>query len=102
MAASGDTFVSAMLGLAGGANVFAAGGERYPVITPGALRDADPARVFLSSEPFPFTEKHAAELAGATGLPLERFVLADGELLSWHGSRTAPGIDYAEELLTSP
>ena len=99
MAASGDTFVSAMLGLAGGVNVLAGAAERYPAITAQALRDADPARVFLSSEPFPFTAKHAAELAGATGLPLERFVLADGELLSWHGSRTAPGIDYAESLI---
>lgn len=101
MVASDDTFVSAMLGVAGGRNVFPRTADRYPAITAAALRDADPARVFLSSEPFPFTERHAAELAEATGLPRERFVLADGELLSWHGSRTAPGIDYAETLLQS-
>jgi len=34
-----------------------------------------------------------------TGLPAERFALADGEYLSWHGSRTPAGIDYAEELI---
>ncbi|MHB0949434.1 MAG: cobalamin-binding protein [Gemmatimonadaceae bacterium] len=101
MAVSGDTFVSAMLALAGGDNVFAHAAERYPTITPDALREADPDRVFLSSEPFPFTAKHAAELSGATGLPLERFVLVDGELLSWHGSRTPRGIDYAGALLAS-
>jgi hypothetical protein len=26
-------------------------------------------------------------------------VLADGEYLSWHGSRTPDGIDYAESLI---
>lgn len=99
MAVSSDTFVSAMLALAGGENVFAEVPDRYPAITPDMLRDADPARVFLSSEPFPFAARHADELAAATGLSRERFVLADGELLSWHGSRTARGIDYAAVLL---
>ncbi|HEY0995208.1 MAG TPA: helical backbone metal receptor, partial [Gemmatimonadaceae bacterium] len=99
MAVSDDTFVSAMLGLAGGENVLAGAAERYPTVTAEALRDAAPDRVFLSSEPFPFTATHAAELAAATGLPVERFVLADGELLSWHGSRTARGVDYAGALL---
>lgn len=101
MVVGGDTFVSAMLALAGGANVFADSAERYPAITPDALREANPDRVFLSSEPFPFAAKHAAELSEATGLPLGRFVLVDGELLSWHGSRTAKGIDYAGALLQS-
>ncbi len=101
MAVSGDTFVSAMLGLAGGANVFSGTADRYPAITPASLRDANPDRVFLSSEPFPFAAKHAAELSEETGIPLERFVFVDGELLSWHGSRTARGIDYAGDLLAS-
>jgi len=44
---------------------------------------------------------HADELAQATGLPRERFVIADGEYLSWHGSRTPDGIDYAEGLIAA-
>jgi hypothetical protein len=55
--------------------------------------------VLLPNEPFPFQEKHVEELATLTRLPRERFRLADGELLSWHGSRTPRGIDYAESLL---
>ena len=39
------------------------------------------------------------ELAEHTGLPRERFAIADGEYLSWHGSRTPDGIDYAAELV---
>jgi iron complex transport system substrate-binding protein len=99
MAVSGDTFVSAMLAGAGGENVFANAAARCPTIEPADLADADPALVLLSSEPFPFDERHADEMAAESGLPRDRFRLVDGELLSWHGSRTAPGIDYAERLI---
>lgn len=91
MTISDDTFIAGLLSLAGGQNVFGSREERYPTITAGELHHADPLRVLLPSEPFPFQAHHAAELAGQSGLPLERFVLADGELLSWHGSRTPRG-----------
>ncbi|HYW06929.1 MAG TPA: cobalamin-binding protein [Longimicrobium sp.] len=99
MAAAGDTFVSEMLALPGGANVFADRPTRYPEVTPDELAAADPDAIFLSSEPFPFTETHAAELAAATGLPRSRFHFVDGEYLTWHGSRTPAGIDYAEGVI---
>lgn len=93
------TFVDALLGLAGGENVFPDSADRYPTVNATELADANPAAVLLSSEPFPFQERHADELSGLTGLPRERFHLADGELLSWHGSRTPRGIDYAESVI---
>ncbi|MDQ6925495.1 MAG: helical backbone metal receptor [Candidatus Eremiobacteraeota bacterium] len=99
MAAGGDTFVAALLDQAGGENVFAAADSRYPEITAAVLATADPDVVLLSSEPFPFQERHAEELVAETGLPRERFRFADGELLSWHGSRTVGGVDYADALL---
>ena len=99
MAANADTFVSAMLADAGGINVFAQTPERYPTITPEALGAANPDVVLLSTEPFPFKGSHADELAALTGLSRERFRIVDGELLSWHGSRTPAGIDYAEQVI---
>lgn len=99
MAVSDDTFVSALLELAGGENVLAEADERYPIVTPEALREAGPDVVLLSSEPFPFAEAHRDELVLATRLPAERFQFVDGELLSWHGSRTPAGIDYAERVV---
>ena len=102
MVAAGDTFVGALLALPGGANVFADHPDRYPAVEPAAIAAADPDLVLLSSEPFPFREKHADELSGLTGLPRERFRLVDGELLSWHGSRTPAGIDYAERVIRAP
>lgn len=100
MAAGGDTYAHALLELAGGRNVFAHRAERYPEIEPAELTAAAPSLVLLSTEPFPFDKSHQTELAAATGLPAERFYIADGEYLSWHGSRTPAGIDYAVELLT--
>jgi ABC-type Fe3+-hydroxamate transport system substrate-binding protein len=103
MAAGGDTFVSALLEQAGGENVFARhpaeGPERYPTITEAELAAADPSLVLLATEPFPFAERHVQELAEATNLSRERFRIVDGELLSWHGSRTVAGVDYAATVL---
>jgi iron complex transport system substrate-binding protein len=101
MVAGGDTFVTAMLALSGGVNVFAEHRERYPAVTSEELASADPDAVFLSSEPFPFKERHADELAAATGLPRSRMHFVDGEYLSWHGSRTPAGIDYAERVIAA-
>ena len=101
MTITDDTFIAGLLKLAGGQNVFGARQGRYPVITAAELHEADPLLVLLPDEPFPFQAKHADELASLSRLPRDRFRLVDGELLSWHGSRTPRGIDYAELVLRS-
>jgi ABC-type Fe3+-hydroxamate transport system substrate-binding protein len=101
MAVNADTFVSALLTDAGGQNAFAFQAARYPTITPEELGAADPDVVLLSTEPFPFKPSHADELSKLSGLPRERFQIVDGEMLSWHGSRTPAGIDYAERVIMS-
>jgi len=101
MVANADTFVSAMLADAGGINVFASAAERYPAITPEELASASPDVVLLSTEPFPFKESHADELSALSGIPRDRFRIVDGELLSWHGSRTPAGVDYAEQVMSA-
>lgn len=102
MAADTGAYVSALCERVGGRNVFAAepGADAgYPTFDAERLAALDPDRVLLSSEPFPFADKHRVELSEATGLPLERFVLADGKDLSWHGSRTAAGLREARRCL---
>lgn len=99
MTVNSDTFVDALLTQAGGANVFGDRAERYPAVSAEEIAAADPAAVLLSTEPFPFEDQHADELAEATGLGRGRFRIVDGELLSWHGSRTPRGIDYAEAVI---
>lgn len=91
MVAGGDTFISDMLHRAGFSNVFAHRKERYAEITPAELAAADPDVILLSSEPYPFAEKHFAEFQmTCPGTPVR---LVDGELFSWYGSRLlkAPG-----------
>jgi hypothetical protein len=63
------------------------------------LAAAAPHAVLLSTEPFPFQQKHVDEVSRATGLAPEIFHIVDGEMLSWHGSRTPAGIDYAAEVI---
>ena len=99
MSVNRDTFAHALLAQSGGRNVFDTKPERYPEITIDELRHKAPELVLLCTEPFPFQDKHRDELAQLTGLPRDRFVIADGEYLSWHGSRTPEGIDYAEALI---
>ncbi len=99
MTVNADTFVDGLMGLAGGVNVFADLGERYPTIEVADLAAADPDLVMLCTEPFLFTGSHLEELVKLTGMSSARFLIADGELLSWHGSRTPLGLDYAESLV---
>jgi ABC-type Fe3+-hydroxamate transport system substrate-binding protein len=85
MVAGGDTFISDMMRRAGFINVFAQRNERYAEITPAELAAADPDVILLSSEPYPFAEKHMLEFNMiCPGTPVN---LVDGELFSWYGSR---------------
>lgn len=90
MTTGGDTFISAMMQLAGFNNIFA-DKTRYPEITIEQIKNKKPELLFLSSEPFPFKQKHADEMQ--TYLPGTKIVLVDGELFSWYGSR----LQYAPE-----
>jgi iron complex transport system substrate-binding protein len=96
MAAGAGTYVDALLTLAGGDNVARAYAERYPEVELATLAEAE--KILLSSEPFPFEARHLRVLANATQLPVDRFALVDGELLSWHGARTLEGLRYAERV----
>ena len=84
MGAGGGTYIDSVLGALGFRNALAAR-ERYPEITEDALRRLAPEHVLLSSEPYPFAERHAAELRAL--LPGSEVRLVDGELFSWWGSR---------------
>src|SRR5688572_4919513 len=61
MTAGGDTFIHSMMEAAGFENVFA-DSARYPVITMDQLESKNPELMLLSSEPFPFKQKHIDEI----------------------------------------
>lgn len=86
MSINDDTFIDHMLKVSGLINVFAARSDsRYPIVSADDLIAAQPELVLLSSEPFPFGEKHIRQLSGL--LPNAKIMLADGAMFSWYGSR---------------
>lgn len=91
MAAAGGTFINEMLKYAGFDNVLS-GRKRYPQLTEEEIHTLNPEVVLLSSEPFPFKEKHIAELRHL--LPDAKIQLVDGEMFSWYGSRLAHAPEY--------
>ena len=57
---------------------------RYPKVTFYDITEKAPELILLSSEPYPFKEKHLAEFEEA--FPNTRVLLAEGEWFSWYGS----------------
>jgi ABC-type Fe3+-hydroxamate transport system substrate-binding protein len=82
MCAGNDTFINDMMERAGFTNIIKG---RYPEITQEEIAALKPEYILLSSEPFPFKEKHRAGMSKA--FPFSRVILVDGEYFSWYGSR---------------
>ncbi len=100
MSINADTFINDMLLRCGWNNVFAARTDsRYPEVSDDELKAANPKLVLLSSEPFPFAEKHMAHFK--TLLPDAHILLVDGEMFSWYGTRHLHSVNYFKELQQS-
>lgn len=97
MAAGTGTFINAILQLCGFTNAF--NETRYPEVTTQDLIIAQPEIVFLSSEPYPFAEKHIAEFEKI--LPNTKIILVDGEMFSWYGSRLLHAPAYFNSLIST-
>jgi ABC-type Fe3+-hydroxamate transport system substrate-binding protein len=91
MTVGGDTFIHDMMQRCGLQNAFG-NTRRYPVVTLEELAQSDCKVVLLSSEPFPFGEKHVAALQQQ--LPRKLIYLVDGEMFSWYGSRLVHSAAY--------
>jgi ABC-type Fe3+-hydroxamate transport system substrate-binding protein len=97
MAAGTCTFINSMLQVCGLTNAF--GQQRYPEVSNEMLIDADPDVVLLSSEPYPFGEKHIAEIKRV--VPRAKIILIDGEMFSWYGSRLLLAPAYFVSVIAS-
>lgn len=94
MAAGKDTFIDDMLMLNGLSNVVKI--SRYPELALPELAELKPDLVFLSSEPYPFKQKHLEEIQQF--LPGAKIMLVDGEMFSWYGSRLVKAVQYLFQL----
>ena len=95
MTIGGDTFIHSMLEIAGFDNVYKSF-TRYPEIAIDELKQSNCKFLFLSSEPFPFKQKHIEELQKE--LPNFIILLVDGEMFSWYGSRMLKASGYFAKL----
>lgn len=96
MVVGNNTFIHDILTRCGFENVFSTL-SRYPVITEDMLAAAGPEYIFLSSEPYPFSEKHVAEFQQIC--PEAKIKIVDGELFSWYGSRLLQSASYLQKLI---
>ena len=98
MTVSRDTYVSRTLALVNfttiGGNGGGRDGRRYPelALAPELFDGVD--LVLLSSEPFPFKERHAVEIRALAGARCPAVRLFDGEMASWYGSRAIRAMGY--------
>ena len=96
MSIGSDTFIHNMLEKCGFRNIFPYH-TRYPEITLEEINTLAPRLIFLSSEPYPFRQKHIEELQDR--LPGSKIVLVDGKMFSWYGSRLIYCPDYFKKLI---
>ena len=94
MTVGSDTFIHDILDKVGFENIFKHH-KRYPEITVEELKAA--GFIFLSTEPFPFKQKHVEELQKQ--LPNSKVILVDGEAFSWYGTYLAKCESYFKNLL---
>lgn len=97
-----DTFIHSLLETMGCKNMFAHQ-TRYPIIHNLQTSYFSKCQlVLLPSEPYPFSEKHLAEIQEQ--LPNAKVILVDGEYFSWYGSKIRDTPAYfkmlAERILT--
>ncbi|MDP9960854.1 ABC transporter substrate-binding protein [Chryseobacterium lathyri] len=94
MTIGSDTFIHRILSEIGFKNIFK-NRTRYPEIQMEDLVEAEV--IMLSSEPFPFKEKHIEEMKAF--YPDKKIMIVDGEAFSWYGTHIAKCGDYFTGLL---
>ena len=84
MSVGHDTYIHSVMEHYNLNNVYS-GSTRYPKTTLHEISLKKPDVILLSSEPYPFKEKHIKEVGDAC--PGSDILLVNGEWFSWYGSR---------------
>lgn len=99
MVTGNDTFINHILLRLGFTNIYQNRiDSRYPEISLEQMNKQAPDVALLSSEPYPFSDKHIQELQ--TVWPNTLIKLVDGELFSWYGSRLIHAPAYFNALIS--
>jgi len=95
MTISTSTYIGKMLELVNWRLIETHSNKRYPEIDEHLLCSEDADLILLSSEPYPFKEKHRKEIANLRGSE-HGIHIVDGEMFSWYGSRALKALNYIE------
>lgn len=87
MSVGDNTYIHSVLTHWGFKNIFG-NLTRYPKTTLNQIAEKNPDVILLSSEPYPFKEKHVDVVAGVC--TESQVFRVDGEWFSWYGSRMLP------------
>jgi ABC-type Fe3+-hydroxamate transport system substrate-binding protein len=99
MVAGRNTFINDMLKYCGLENAITERNSRYPEIDAEYISSLKPEVIFLSSEPYPFKEKHIEEITHLC--PSAKIQIVDGEMFTWYGSRLVNSPDYFRNMINS-
>ena len=94
MTVGNDTLIHNMMQVAGLQNIFE-DKIRYPEITLEEIKNNNCQLLILSSEPYPFKNRHILEIQ--QHLPGTKIILVNGEMFSWYGSRLLLAAKYFNE-----
>lgn len=97
MTLAADTYGASLLDAVGIDVIVAAGEGRYPEMDLAEAAAARPDLVLAPSEPYPFAERHVAELEAVAPV-----LLVDGQDLFWWGARTPQAFHRLAEALARP
>jgi len=94
MTIGGDTYISGILEKIGYINLFKKQ-SRYPETSLEAIKGKNPDYILLSSEPYPFQDKHLEFFKKE--FPNSIIKIVDGEMYSWYGSRMLKAAKYFQK-----
>lgn len=96
MSINKDTFIHSMIEKCGWNNIISNYDKRYPELSIDEIINLKADTILLSSEPYPFKEKHIEELKKI--IPQTKIKIVNGEAFSWYGSKLLTSSDYFTKL----
>lgn len=91
-----NTFINSILSELGLQSISTTLAGNYPEVSPEWILQQNIDFILLSSEPYPFKEKHLSEFIKLN--PDATPILIDGEMCSWYGSRMLKAPHYFKTL----
>lgn len=91
-----QTYINSILTFLGFENILLDQESRYYEVSNQQISQSNAEFLLLSTEPFPFKEKHLLNFEQQ--FPDKKVILVDGEIFSWYGVRMLEAMEYFQQL----